>query len=187
LAVARRAEALLAEGAPDLRRPFTELGRDLEMAARLEEIRLRTSDEMKGGRYDVAGADPAYARAFHDYGIDAPVLTPAEAAERIRARAIPEELVAALDDWAGIRGATDGPGGQRLRAAARAADPDPERTRLREALESGERQALEERAASDKVDGLPPSTLLLLASALMKAQARERAGAVLRRAQQLHP
>jgi tetratricopeptide (TPR) repeat protein/serine/threonine protein kinase len=185
-AVARRAEALLADADPDLRREFTELGRDLEMAARLEEIRLGES-AVKGVNYDLARADPEYARAFRAYGIDVEALPPAEAADLIRARAIPEELAAALDDWAGIRGATDERGAHRLRAVARAADPDPERNRLRDALESGERQVLEELAASKKVDGLPPSTLVLLAGALRKVQAGERAEAVLRRAQQLHP
>src|SRR5262249_35214439 len=42
-------------------------------------------------------------------------------------------------------------------------------------------------AASDKVDRPPPPTLVLLAEALSGAQAKDRAVAVLRRAQQLHP
>jgi serine/threonine-protein kinase len=186
LTVARRAEALLADGDPELRRRFTELGRDLEMAARLEEVRLRKS-EVKGSRFDEARADPEYARAFRDYGIDVEALEPTHAAERLRGRAIPEELVAALDDWAGIREKTDGHSAQRVRATARAADPDPERNRLRDALESGGRQVLEELAVSDKIDGLPPSTLVLLAQALLRAQAVKRAEAVLRNAQRMHP
>jgi tetratricopeptide (TPR) repeat protein len=187
LAVAQRAEALLAgSGDPELCRQFTELGRDLDMAGRLEGIRLSQS-ALKLGKFDFAAADPEYARAFRDYGIDALALAPAQAAALLRARAIPEELAAALDDWAAIRGPTDGAGARRLRALARLADPDPDRNRLRDALEGGDLKALEELATSDQVERLPPSTVVLLADALVDAKARDCAVAVLRRAQRLHP
>src|SRR5262249_12584445 len=62
LAVARRAEILLASGGanPELRRQFTELARDLEMAAELEEIRLRRSN-VKDGHFDWERAASEYA------------------------------------------------------------------------------------------------------------------------------
>jgi tetratricopeptide (TPR) repeat protein len=188
LAVARRVETLLASGGGDreLRRQFAELGRDLQMAADLEEIRLHRSD-MTDDHFESKRADAEYSAAFRGYGIDVETLEPAEAAERQRARAIPEELAAALDDWAAIRQGVDDAGARRLRAVARAADRDPYRNRLREAVEHRQRDVLEESAVSDEVEGLPPATVILLAGALLRAGAEEKALTVLRRAQRTHP
>jgi tetratricopeptide (TPR) repeat protein len=188
LSVARRAEALLSDAGadPEFGRQFAELGRDLEMAARLEEIRAREPID-RSGRFDWTRLGPEFARAFRDYGIDVEALTTAEAARRIRARAIPEELVAALEDWATLRRRIDKGEAHRLLAVARAADPDPARNRLREAFERGERAYLKKLAASDEIDRFPPSTVLLLVSALADADAPESALAVLRKAQRQHP
>jgi serine/threonine protein kinase/tetratricopeptide (TPR) repeat protein len=188
LAVARSADTLLASETtdPGLRRQFTDLVRDLEMAVQLEDIRIRKS-ELRDNHFDEPGADPSFARAFRDFQIDVELLETAEAAARIRARTIPEELVAALDDWASIRERTDVQSGKRLRAVAREADPDPWRNRLREALDRRERKTLEELAASEQVDTWPPSTVMLLARALVTTKAEAVALAVLRRAQWLRP
>jgi tetratricopeptide (TPR) repeat protein len=188
LAVARRTETLLASGGadPELRRQFSDLVLDLDMAVRLEEIRIRKS-ELRDDHFDEQGADLNFASAFRDFHIDVEVLTSAEAAARIRARSIPEELVAALDDWANIRERTDGRGGKRLRAVAREADPDPWRNRLRDALERRERKTLEELAASKQVDTWPPSTVILLARALLATKAEGTALTVLRKAQWRRP
>ena len=66
-------------------------------------------------------------------------LATAEAAEQIRGRTIPEELVAALDDWATMRWRTDKGGAWRLLACRR---PGSRANRLREAFERGERPRL---------------------------------------------
>src|SRR5262249_10964907 len=175
LAVARRAETLLASGGanPELRRELAELARDLEMAAELEEIRLRKTD-VKDGHFDWERAASEYAAAFRAFGIDVETPEPT-AAEQIRARSISAELAAALDDWAGLPGAKDKEGRKRLRALAAAADPDPFRNRLREAFERPDRKVLEELAASEQFGNLPPSSVVLLADALMKAKARKSA------------
>jgi tetratricopeptide (TPR) repeat protein len=60
----------------------------------------------------------------------------------------------------------DQQGANRLRAVARAADPDPDRNRVREALEGRGQQLIEELAVSDRVEDLPPTTVVLLAHAL---------------------
>jgi tetratricopeptide (TPR) repeat protein len=188
LSVARRTEALLAgAGAdPELGRKFSDLCRDLEMAARLEEVRAHEPGAQTG-RLDWAWLGPEFAQAFRDYGIDVESLATAEAAERIRGRVVAEELVAALDEWAMMWWRSDKGGAQRLLAVARAADHDPTRNRLREALERGQRAYLKELAASDEIDSFPPSTALLLVSALARADARKSALEVLRKAQQQHP
>jgi serine/threonine protein kinase/Flp pilus assembly protein TadD len=188
LAVTRRVETLLAGGGadPDLRRQFAELGRDLQMAADLEEIRLNQSD-VKNERFDDGRADVEYAAAFRGFGIDVDASEPAEAAERIRAGTISDELVAALDDWAGIRERRGWRGEGHLRAVARAVDPDPWRNRLREALERRPLKVLEELAASAEVGRQYPSSVILLARSLWNAGATERAMAIIHQAQVLRP
>src|SRR5262249_5679366 len=96
-------------------------------------------------------------------------------------------LVAALDDWAMLRWRNDKGEAHRLLAVARAADPDPARNRVREAFERGERAYLLKLAASDEIDRFPPSTVILLVSALARADAKESPLEVLRKAQRQHP
>jgi tetratricopeptide (TPR) repeat protein/serine/threonine protein kinase len=202
LAVTKRVETLLVRvgGDLELRRQFTELSRDLQLAAQLEEIRLRRS-AVKDGGFDFERSDGEYAAAFRTYGIDVETLEPAVAAERIRARTIREELAAYLDDWATIPDVRDNRRVSRLLAVARAADPDPYRNRVREALARGDGKALRglaEEAEEAEELNLPPSTVLFLAEALAEPSARweptpagsspaERAVGLLRRAQQQYP
>src|SRR5262249_28763205 len=187
LAVTLRIQTLLARSGADsqLLDEFIELARDLQMAADLEEIRLRKSDS-KDGTFAVERAAGEYAAAFATVGVDVETLKPAEAASRIEARTIADELTAALDDWASIRGRTDQAGAKRLRAVARLADPNPQRNRVRDAPEGRQSKGLKELAAAD-TDDLPPSTVVLLAAALLRANAQESALAVLSRAQRRRP
>src|SRR5262249_50844614 len=57
----------------------------------------------------------------------------------------------------------------------------------REAFEHGERAYLKKLAASDEIDNFPPSTVILLVSALAHADAKESALEALRKAQRQHP
>jgi serine/threonine protein kinase/tetratricopeptide (TPR) repeat protein len=186
--VARRTEALLnvAGADPELQRKFTELCRDLEMAARLEEVRAHEPIH-QSGRFDWTRLSPNFAQAFRDYGIDVETLATAETAERIGGRTISEELVEALDDWTTLRWKTDKNAARRLLAVARAADQDPARNRLREAFERGDRAYLKELAGSDQIDRFPPSTVILLVFALARTDGSETALTVLRKAQGQHP
>jgi serine/threonine protein kinase len=188
LAVTRRMETLLARSGadPELLRRFAELGRDLQMAADLEEIRLRKGDLVENGWSAERRAADEYAKSFRDFGIDVETMEPAEAARRIEARTIAEELAAVLDDWANIRSRTDQAGAKRLRAVARLADPNPQRNGLRDALEGRQSKGWQELAAADR-DDLSPSAAVLLAEVLEKANAPEKALAVLSRVQFLHP
>jgi serine/threonine-protein kinase len=190
LAAAERAHGLLTEDTDagtrervrSLRDGLREEERDRRMVARLEEARL-DADTSKRDSPDSAG--PAYAAAFRDYGIDVVALPLEGAAEGLRRRPIGSALAAALDDWA--RAEPDAALQKRLRTLAQAADPDPERSRLREALARQDHQALKELAASVRATALPPSTLCLLAKALYNQNAAAEAEAVLRRAQVIHP
>jgi tetratricopeptide (TPR) repeat protein len=159
------------------------------MVAKLEEARLVRSS-VKDGRFDFEGEVRAYAAAFREYGIDVEALDPCEAAQRIGARAIRVELAAALDAWARQRRARpnqDGKTWRDLLAVARAADPDPWRTALRDAVLRGDRQALLDRARADEVAALPPVSRVLLAGHLAKMGGIDEATALLRRAQEQFP
>jgi serine/threonine protein kinase/Flp pilus assembly protein TadD len=192
LAAARRAAGLLAqsEGDAELHRRVEERLADLEMVARLEDIRLRTLSKLKDGVFDHAGADREYALAFRDYGIDVEALLLADVGSQIEARAIRVELAAALDSWAMARNAMSK--GQDLKwkqllAVARGADGDPERCRLREALERRDRRLLEQMASSISLKDLPAPTLHVLGRALRETGAMPQALAVLQAAQRRHP
>jgi tetratricopeptide (TPR) repeat protein len=162
---------------------------DLEMAARLEDVRLLHMP-IGGVRVGEAAADPAYQDAFRAYGIDVPGPDPEQAASRMRASTIPVQLAAALDDWALVCRQTRDKGDatwERLLDLARAVDPDRWRNDLRIALERRDSKALETLANSANVTGLSPSTLVLLGHALAREKSPGRAVGLLRRAQLYHP
>jgi serine/threonine protein kinase/Flp pilus assembly protein TadD len=190
-AAAEHAEALLASvgGSEELQRSAGELLADLRMLARLEEVRI-LGTSVKGGRYDFAAEERGYAAAFRDYGIDVEVLDAREAAQRIGARSIRVELAAALDGWAQKQRWVPHKGSkswQELLSLARAADPDPGRAALRDAVLRGDRKVLAELAASAQADALPPVTVVELAQYLCEMGGMEEATALLRRTQQRHP
>jgi serine/threonine-protein kinase len=188
LSAPRRAQGVLAGfwADPALRRQVDELAKELEMAQKLQEARLY-STAIKEGHLDWEGTEAAHAAAFQEYGLDVDGFDPRVAGEQIRLRPIHRQLVAALDDWAYTRRKlrTDG-WGQRL-AVARAADPDPQRNRLRDALEERDRKALEEPADNEQADGWEPETLVLLGRLASGTASAGHVAVLLGRAQQGHP
>ena len=115
-------------------------GRDADLLRAVVDIRSAEADDPDG-----SASDAAYARAFRDAGLDVDALGPEAAAARIRARpaGVALALAAALDDWANRRRKArpkDGDAWSRLIAAARAADPDKTRDRLRDGLVPARRQ-----------------------------------------------
>jgi serine/threonine protein kinase/Flp pilus assembly protein TadD len=188
LSAARQAQGLLAGfwADPALRRQADELARDLEMVGRLQEARLELMAD-KEGHLEWEAGDAAYASAFAAYGLDIDGLNPQVVAEQIRSRPIHRQLVAALDDWANDRKSLKAEGWAQRLAAARAADPDPRRNRLRDALEANDPKALEEAAATDQAADWPSETLVLLGSLASGTASGERVAALLARAQQRQP
>jgi serine/threonine protein kinase/tetratricopeptide (TPR) repeat protein len=172
----------------ELMHEASEVERDQQMLARLEEIRIRRA-EVRGEGFSFVTAVPAYAEAFRDYGLDVEKLEPEVAGAEIQKRPIQRALVAALDEWAWIRSKAESrsSGWQRLVAAARAADPDPWRNSLRHALSQQDIQALKNLATSANVAELPAPTLELLGHALGLAGAASEAVALLRRTQRQYP
>jgi superkiller protein 3 len=128
-AVLEQAEGRLGEGGPEeLRGRLERARRDLDLVARLDAIRLKRATLVEGW-FDHAGADRDYAAAFREAGLGEVGQNPEDVAARVRASAVREELVTALDDWAFNLGR-----GERLRwvlAVARGADRDLWRDRVR--------------------------------------------------------
>jgi serine/threonine protein kinase/Flp pilus assembly protein TadD len=185
----RRAQGILAGvGAdPGLSEQVEELARDLEMVRLLEAARVKPGFGIKDGDADWEGSQAAYAAAFGWYGLEVEGLDPREAAERVRSRPIRLQLAAALDDWAYARRKSGLPGWDRLLAVSRAADPDPWRDRLRDALRGNDPKALQELAASVRGHHVPVVTALLLARLTRGTAAVEQTVVVLRQVRQRHP
>jgi eukaryotic-like serine/threonine-protein kinase len=118
---ARRAETLAAEA------------RDDQVVRALEEARLQGAN-VKDGFYDAQTLIDSYIAAFRAYGIDVATLPIEDAARRIRASRVADDLIAALDDWMryGLK-ETKVPR-ERVLAVARAAETDPVRASIREAV-----------------------------------------------------
>jgi hypothetical protein len=98
---------------------------------------------------------------FRDHGLDVLRLSTEEAAERIQARSVPRELVAALQEWARVRRSSRPKADTTwkvLLTIARAADPDDWRNRLRKAWEEKDKKVLTELAASNETAAQLPST-----------------------------
>jgi serine/threonine protein kinase/tetratricopeptide (TPR) repeat protein len=197
LAAARHAEAAAMLGPTDegLRERVRRRRADLDMVAKVEEIRLLNSmgsSTAKEETFDTAVRDPEYAQAFRQYGVDVVGLGPADVGARIRATSVSVALAAALDDWAMVCKKTRKKGDARwkdLLAAARAADPDDWRNQVRDALDSEppDQQALINLASSDRAADQPPSTLVLIGNALKSSGAVDQAAALLRSGQRRHP
>ena len=203
---ARRAESLLGGGdaGPELSERvkgfLAVLARERDAAEGAEKDRrmverLAAIQNELGVHNDVAKADAEYAAAFRLYGVDLDRTEPEAAGRALAASPAVADLANALDHWAFLRsgpGLRDPAGGARLVAAARTADPDPWRNRLRDTLgRMGEDPArkletLERLAATANIDHLPGASVTQLAAALALLGRRDTAIALLRRAQASH-
>lgn len=189
LAAVKRAEALLAGGGGSeaVRELVGRWRTDLSMVSRLDEIRLLQAELREGGWFHYGGADPAYAEAFKLYDIDLASLDPADAVKRVRASAIREHLVVALDDWVWVKPRADVAGRERILAVVRQADPDGWRNRFRDPGLRGNRKALEALADRPEVADLSATSVVLLGRALQNVGAIPKSLTVLTAAQERHP
>jgi tetratricopeptide (TPR) repeat protein/serine/threonine protein kinase len=184
VAEAKRGSSLLAldEGDPELRnrvRAFladvtrerdeskaraADAERDRQMVDRLDQIKLEYSSHT-----DRPKIDAHYVVAFREFGIDVDALAPAEAGARVASSRIADELISAIDQWIFRRKSIispDLPAVKRLIAVADAADSDPWRRRLRDALGRDDRETLRQLAATADVDHLTTENTSRLAFAL---------------------
>jgi serine/threonine-protein kinase len=176
LAAVRQAKAALPAGADrDARRRLNALHAAVRIggeAARRDHVLLDAVAEVRSSKQDLgpAGTDAAYSRAFHDAGFDLNQDTPAELGASLKARPASVAIAAAtaLDDWALVR-RSDRPKDARWRRpleAARAADADPFRDRVRASLLGDDAAARQALAADPKAAELSPPSAVLLAAVL---------------------
>jgi serine/threonine-protein kinase len=170
------------DGPADLRKEVDQALADTGLARRLDAARLRALTEVESKKLDFAGAEKEYAAALKEAGLGQEGEAPGVVAARVRASAVHAEVVAALDDWAGIAG--DWPRVAWLLAVARAADPNPERDRLRQPELWRDRAALARLAREARVAELSPHLVVALSRALLGSGD---AIPLLRKAQAHHP
>jgi tetratricopeptide (TPR) repeat protein len=172
----------LRQRARQARDKLTRARTNQQMAAKLEEARLRGASATKEG-FDHEGSRKLFEVAFAWYGLDVRRGPIGEVAARIEASPIREELVIALDWWS-LAAPADA---ERLRAVANRADADAWRRQLREALRRSDDGLIRQLGEDARAADLPPASLVFLAEALRKAKAPERAVALLSAARQRSP
>jgi serine/threonine-protein kinase len=204
---AKRAEGVLVrpEIQPDLRDEIVKLVAQINTERDQAETRSkdrRTLERLAEIHSDIAldldfvRADREYALTFREYGVDVSKLPAADAGARIAATPIAAEMVDALDQWAFVRRVAnpkDASKARELSAIATAADPDPWRAQLRDALDleaTDKEQALatlQELAASKPDESRHRESISRLAYALGHLGDRETEASLLRRAQRAQP
>jgi serine/threonine-protein kinase len=143
--------------------------RQYQLARQLDDARLRAAS-LEEGRYDHAASAARYEDLFKAAGLDMRGEGPDRTAAFIRQSPLRYALVAALDDWAAYVRPDDKAILPRLLAAARLADPDPWRDRVRDLRAWDDRPALERLAEQADVAAQSPQVLLLLAHRLEQSQ-----------------
>jgi tetratricopeptide (TPR) repeat protein len=131
-----------------------DLERDIEMLVRLRDADAEIVFSAEGEFWNESGPTQRTADAFRRYGLDLKALNPEEAAKRVRASAIRDQLILALDTWANDARVAD------------LADDDPWRRRLRTAKARQDREALKAMAQEEEALTRPPDQLLQLLNAL---------------------
>jgi serine/threonine-protein kinase len=130
-----------------------------ELANELDGI---TADALAGNDTQLARpriAMAKYSRFFARLGLDAPHGAVAQLAATVQSSPIRYALIAALDNWASLAGYFNDPVLARLLELAKAADPDPWRSRFRNPAVWGDRSALTELQREVDV-GLQSPTIL---------------------------
>jgi serine/threonine protein kinase/tetratricopeptide (TPR) repeat protein len=193
LSAARRAYGLLAGAEVDeaLQQQVRSRLADLELLDKLESIRVEKETAVNSGHFREAADIAAYGQTLRAADLDVETLPAEEAGRRIARSTVAVELAAVLDYWAlscrAIRGEGD-PTWKKLLRIARAADPDPWRDRVRQALEKWDLPAVHQLAAAGETLRLPPASLCVIGSVLrQEKEAPGSAEAFLRESQRRHP
>jgi len=142
--------------------------KDEALCKQLIDLRLEQIKTL-GNREREIELDAAFAKAFHDYGVDLEGDDLVPALKRIRERAIAEEVALALDDWGRLRRRVHGEKSEKaenLLYLAMDLDPEPGRLRLRQAIFDNDLAALLELAAPERLANLAPGSIWVLSSTL---------------------
>jgi tetratricopeptide (TPR) repeat protein/serine/threonine protein kinase len=159
------------------------------LAQQLDRVRLDRST-WSGRRFQTQRAAQDYPKVFAAAGFDVTGGDPEQVAARIRASAIREHLVAALDDWSLVARSRDNREEARkllgrLLHVIRLADPDPWRNRLRDVKLWSDGPALTRMSAQAPLNQLSPQIIVLMGR-LLSEHGLDSVN-WLRRGQLLHP
>jgi serine/threonine-protein kinase len=172
------ARAILREadpGAAHLQSQIEQARAILDLAERLDAVRLGRSLEVRGIRVDFAASSRQYAAIFREAGLGDLREEPGSVAQRVAASPIRRALIAALDDWAfcadqaGRDRTGDQAGRDRIAdwaerdailGVARAVDRDPWRDRVRDAGGWDRVETFPELASSANVREQPLTLML---------------------------
>jgi tetratricopeptide (TPR) repeat protein/tRNA A-37 threonylcarbamoyl transferase component Bud32 len=170
-ALLERARAFVARAERDASAAESEarlVAQDEQLRSKLIELRLAQFAAIDDRQRELA-LDGQFAQAFQDYGVDLEGVDVVPALERIRERAIAEDVALALDDWGRLRRRYHGQSSEEaenLFVLAMDLDPDPARMQMREAIAAGDEAALEALAAPENLPRLGPSSVFVLSVAL---------------------
>jgi tetratricopeptide (TPR) repeat protein len=194
-----RAESRLDGSAPEelkdrLRQARADLDRlrkEEGMLGRLEEARLQFASVGPRKALNRAGADRLYGEAFAWYGIDVEHLSPGEAARRLVASALREQLVDSLDFWGRVAANQTRKAQRqkavRLRTLADVVDTSTWRRRLRRAVAQADTRAARHLAEQAMRATLPVARAVMLANGLVELKLHNEAVEVLEQAMRSHP
>jgi serine/threonine-protein kinase len=182
-------EAQVEDLRAEIQAGLDEAERDARLRQELVDIRANQQD------VGAEGTDSAYTGAFRAANLELDTLEPAEFARRLRRQpeAVVIELSAFLDDWSDVRRGAKRPvaAWRKPLEAARLADPDPYRDRLRAILlaehHQTESEAVKALVAAPAAAHLPAPTAALLGRILAGHGQAEAAVALLRPAAGRHP
>ena len=192
LVSARRAQPLLAgdETTTDIRKRVQKNQDELEFVQQLDEIRAEAGTVWGDPAFKhFAVADPKYAKAFREFGIDLDALPLEAAVDRIKSHgSILPPVITAIDDWVAVRNLShNGSEVRRLVAVINVVDSDPWRQSLRSALASKDWAAVHRLAKSPEFDRQPAAILCVMGAAVLFIGEVPLAIDVLRRAQLAYP
>jgi serine/threonine-protein kinase len=141
---------------------------DEALRTRLVDLRLQQIATIGDAEREKA-LDAQFTQAFHDYGVDLEGDDLVPALERIRERAIAEDVALALDDWGRLRRSVHGPKSEKaenLFVLAMDLDHDPLRMRMREAIAARDEEAMRALVAPESLPKLGPGSMFVLSAEL---------------------
>ncbi len=170
-AMVERARNFVAQAEADVTAAEREralLAQDTTLLGRLVDLRLRQMEHLGDLEFE-RGLDGEYTKAFHDFGADLEGDDAVPALKRIRERAVAEPVALGLDDWIRVRRRVHGAASEKvenLLFLAMDLDPDPERTRLRQAIKDNDLATMLDLASPEKLGKLGPGSIFVLSAEL---------------------
>ncbi|AMV31502.1 Serine/threonine-protein kinase PknB [Pirellula sp. SH-Sr6A] len=146
-------------GSDALRRRIHQAQSELDLAERLDEIRMSRGTFTQGGGIDYEESCRRYSDAFRRWSIGERDANVDEVAQRVRQSTVSFALIAALDDWAACSDATTR---DWILQVSRRADPDPWRDEVRDQSKWADIEHLKSLAESAELSKQPIALLVAM-------------------------